>query len=147
MHPHSSNRKSKIENRQSLSGIFLLHFPSARAALALPSTVSCAVRTFLIQVKQPERDRRDCRNHHHCSVERAFRVRLKQEIRSTKCKTSRHGHFSGHVVMANRIHTLYQRAAGEAANIDFNDCTHGALRHLGKTGHIDHMEAIGGLTR
>src|SRR6218665_3382253 len=30
-----------------LGGIFLLHFPSARAAQALPGTVPCGARTFL----------------------------------------------------------------------------------------------------
>ena len=30
-----------------VSGIFLLHFPSARAAQALPGTVPCGARTFL----------------------------------------------------------------------------------------------------
>jgi len=45
------------------SGIFLLHFPSGYPAWTLSSTVSCAVRTFLIPIKRlPGRDRRDCRN-------------------------------------------------------------------------------------
>lgn len=33
--------------RAVLGGIFLLHFPSARAAQALPGTVPCGARTFL----------------------------------------------------------------------------------------------------
>ena len=32
---------------RALGGIFLLHFPSARAAQALPGTVPCGARTFL----------------------------------------------------------------------------------------------------
>ena len=40
-------------------GIFLLHFPSGCPAWTLSSTVSCAVRTFLIPIKRlPGRDRR-----------------------------------------------------------------------------------------
>ncbi len=33
--------------RRAIGGIFLLHFPSARAAQALPGTVPCGARTFL----------------------------------------------------------------------------------------------------
>ena len=33
--------------RRTAGGIFLLHFPSARAAQALPGTVPCGARTFL----------------------------------------------------------------------------------------------------
>ena len=32
---------------RAIGGIFLLHFPSARAAQALPGTVPCGARTFL----------------------------------------------------------------------------------------------------
>ncbi|VXB98548.1 conserved hypothetical protein [Luteimonas sp. 9C] len=32
---------------ESFGGIFLLHFPSARAAQALPGTLPCGARTFL----------------------------------------------------------------------------------------------------
>ena len=34
-------------SRRTAGGIFLLHFPSARAAQALPGTVPCGARTFL----------------------------------------------------------------------------------------------------
>jgi len=34
-------------SEEPFGGIFLLHFPSARAAQALPGTVPCGARTFL----------------------------------------------------------------------------------------------------
>jgi len=37
----------RSEETRSIGGIFLLHFPSARAAQALPGTVPCGARTFL----------------------------------------------------------------------------------------------------
>ena len=36
-----------LPDRSDIGGIFLLHFPSARAAQALPGTVPCGARTFL----------------------------------------------------------------------------------------------------
>src|SRR5580698_7329383 len=41
------------EQSESKGGFFLLHFPSDHSALALPSTVPCAVRTFLTRRQAP----------------------------------------------------------------------------------------------
>jgi len=43
--PLPDPRRSR--ERRAIGGIFLLHFPSARAAQALPGTVPCGARTFL----------------------------------------------------------------------------------------------------
>ena len=40
---------------RNLGGIFLLHFPSAHAAQALPGTLPCGARTFL-DARKVQRD-------------------------------------------------------------------------------------------
>jgi len=43
--PHHFTLATRSE--EPFGGIFLLHYPSARAAQALPGTVPCGARTFL----------------------------------------------------------------------------------------------------
>ena len=50
---HRSGQQRQRGDR-AIGGIFLLHFPSARAAQALPGTVPCGARTFL-GTARPER--------------------------------------------------------------------------------------------
>src|SRR5690606_33166993 len=46
-HHFTLARTLPSEDDRAAGGIFLLHFPSARAAQALPGTVPCGARTFL----------------------------------------------------------------------------------------------------
>ena len=46
-HPAGHSSGKCPETAGAFGGIFLLHFPSARAAQALPGTVPCGARTFL----------------------------------------------------------------------------------------------------